>query len=65
MNRAHAVGLPPRRDCPSLVLLNELGTAYCVPEAGIKYKRLIEFARNPCAFSGDGLGRRRGAETAT
>jgi hypothetical protein len=39
-----------------LVLLNELVTAYCVPEAGGKYKRLIEFAQNPCGFSGDGVG---------
>jgi hypothetical protein len=59
MNRAHAAGLLPGRDCPSLVFLNELGTAYCVPEAGINYKRLIEFARNPCGFPGDELRRGR------
>jgi hypothetical protein len=33
-----------RRQCPWLVFLIEAGTAYCVPEAGINYKRQMKAA---------------------
>jgi hypothetical protein len=43
MNGAHTCGCPPA--AMSLVgLLMEAGTAYCVPEAGINYKRQMKAA---------------------
>jgi len=41
MNSAHA-GEPTGGNCPWLVFLIDAGTAYCVPEAGINYKRRIK-----------------------
>jgi hypothetical protein len=45
MNSAHADGRPSAAIVLRLVLLIDIGTAYCVPEAGINYKRQIR-ARN-------------------
>jgi len=41
MNSAHS-GEPTGGNCPWLVFLIDAGTAYCVPEAGINYKRQMD-----------------------
>jgi hypothetical protein len=60
MNGAHT-GEPTGGNCPWLVFLIDAGTAYCVPEAGINYKRQMKTqinAGNSCEFPGDELRKR-------
>jgi hypothetical protein len=47
MNGARADGRPSAAIILRLVLTIDIGTAYCVPEAGINYKRQMK-AQNNC-----------------